>query len=271
MTEVHDIEIAEIQSLENEFQWMLKHEVAQVFKSLDSVLTKCYSKFPMSMSGGVERAGEPEKFVLTTPSTTPTDQVKVVVTLTGDAISHADINLKLPRPSGGKDLYANTSVREDSPWQLQQIQDAANHLSQALSQLKSAKTDFTSGTELTNFLTRLMACIQRSRASLVNPKKRTLEELRTSKQVRGLVPPIPAELVLSFYLQSWRLTLAVYHIVADPKSNTSKFNRYQAECVVPWVNEVLLLLTIGLQTMQQLKDKVNVFSQYQDFPPQSPI
>ena len=37
----------------------------------------------------------------------------------------------------------------------------------------------------------------------------------------------------------------------------SKFNRYQAECVIPWVNDVLLLLTIALQSAQQLKDKVS--------------
>ena len=48
----------------------------------------------------------------------------------------------------------------------------------------------------------------------------------------------------------------MYHIVVDPKTNVSKFNRYQAECVIPWVNEVLLLLTIALQAAQQLKDKV---------------
>ena len=55
-------------------------------------------------------------------------QVKVVVTLTGDKITQADINLKLPRPSGHKDFYQNTSIREDAPWGLQQIQDCSNHL-----------------------------------------------------------------------------------------------------------------------------------------------
>ena len=68
--------------------------------------------------GSQERKGEHERFVLNTPSTAPPEQVKVVVTLGGDVISHADINLKLPRPAGGKDLYANTSIREDAPWQL---------------------------------------------------------------------------------------------------------------------------------------------------------
>ena len=75
---------------------------------------------------------------------------------------------------------------------------------------------------------------------------------------KGLSPPIPAELVLSFYLNGWKLILAVYHIVVDPKTNMSKFNRYQAECVIPWVNDVLLLLTVALQSTQQLKDKVSL-------------
>ena len=52
------------------------------------------------------------------------------------------------------------------------------------------------------------------------------------------------------------MIFAVYHIVTDPKTNTSKFNRYQAEAVIPWVNDVVLYLTIALQTAQQLKDKV---------------
>lgn len=76
---------------------------------------------------------------------------------------------------------------------------------------------------------------------------------------KGLVPVIPPELALSFYLQSWKLIFAVYHIVMDPKTNTSKFNRYQAEAVIPWVNDVVLYLTIALQTAQQLKDKVIEF------------
>jgi hypothetical protein len=71
---------------------------------------------------------------------------------------------------------------------------------------------------------------------------------------KTLSPPIPTELALSFYLQGWKLIFAVYHIIND--KGVSKFNRYQAECAVPWINEVLLLLTVGLQTVQQLKDKV---------------
>jgi len=272
MVDVQEMEDKEVQSLENEFQWVLKQEVPQVLKSLQQALSTCMSKFPMTMGhGSPERKGEHEKFVLNTPTTSPPDQVKVVVTLSGDVISNADINLKLPRPAGGKDLYANTAIREDAPWQLQQVQDAVNHLNEALALIRTSKTEYKSASELSQFLTRIMSSLTRSRNSLVNPKKKTLDELQNSKQVRGLAPPIPPELVLSIYFSGWKLILAVYHIVVDPKTNVSKFNRYQAECVIPWVNEVLLLLTIALQAAQQLKDKVTVFSQYPDFPPQSPV
>ena len=42
-----------------------------------------------------------------------------------------------------------------------------------------------------------------------------------------------------------------------------RFDRYQSECVVPWVNDVLLLLSVALQAGQQLRDKIDILSQYQ--------
>ena len=100
---------------------------------------------------------------------------KVVVTLTGDSISAAEINLKLPRPHA-KDAYHNTGVREDVPWKLQQVggthrsgwkeqteqlqkqivaqvQDAANHLHMASESLQPQKQGeertFSSAAEVT--------------------------------------------------------------------------------------------------------------------------
>lgn len=37
-----------------------------------------------------------------------------------------------------------------------------------------------------------------------------------------------------------------------------KFDSCQAECSVPWLNEVLVLFTVALQLCQQLKDKVSI-------------
>lgn len=290
-----EVELEEIQSLENEFQWVLKHEVPQVMMDLNMVMKECLNKFPMSLCG-THRTIEAETFVLTTPSTTPTDQVKVVITLTGDAISHADINLKLPRMTGGggvsgggvagKDLYQNTTIREDFPWILQQIQDSGNHLQIAVEQVKHIVTEmsnrvegdnfegespFRSAHEVTSFLNRVMGSLQRSRTSLANPGERTLEELRSSKYAKGLTPPLSPELAVSFYLQNGKLVFAVYHVIPDQKTGGSEFNRYQADCFIPWVNDVVFLLSVALQKSQQLIDKVNVFSQYHDFPAQSPM
>ena len=52
---------------------------------------------------------------------------------------------------------------------------------EATSNAKNLKIRFNTANEVTAFLTRFMGCIQRSRSALVNPKKRTLEELRSSK------------------------------------------------------------------------------------------
>lgn len=276
-TTAQDLVVREVQALDNEYAWVLEHEVSRTLKDLQSVLDECTHKFPMAiMTGGngtgeIHKIPETEKFVLTPPSTSPPEQVRVVVTLAGDKVSHADINLKLPK--GGKDFYQNTTIREDAPWGLQQVQDAANHLRMAMQELEGAadaKTDvrrMRTAEEVVSFVNRFMTSVLRSRSALVNPKKRTLDDLRNSRHARGLVPAIPSELALSFYLQGFKLVFAVYHIVADPKTNVTRFNRYQAEAVVPWLNDVILYLTIALQTAQQLKDKINVFTQYQDFTP----
>jgi len=40
-----------------------------------------------------------------------------------------------------------------------------------------------------------------------------------------------------------------------------KMEATQAECSVAWLNEVLVLFTVGLTLCQQLKDKINAFKQ----------
>jgi len=251
----------EVASLQREFDWVLTKEVGNVVAQLTAAVRECAKKFPVKI-GNLQGGGEADmeqptdKFVLASG-----DQVKVIVTLSGDCISAADINLKLPRPHS-KDAYHNTTVREDLPWMLQQVQDAANHLQLAMEQLTALPTDhrFSSAAEVSHFLAGLMASLGRARQSLVVPKKRTLEDLVSSKNVKSLVPPLPREVAVSFYLQSWKLIFAVYHMVTD--KGVSRFDRYQAECVVPWVNDVLLLLTVSLQTAQQLRDKLDIFQQY---------
>lgn len=73
----------------------------------------------------------------------------------------------------------------------------------------------------------------------------------------SLAPNLPDDLAISFYLQSHKLIFAVYQLVNV--QGTMKFDSHQAECTVPWLNDVLVLLTIALQLCQQLHDKVIIF------------
>lgn len=71
---------------------------------------------------------------------------------------------------------------------------------------------------------------------------------------KSLVPTLPEDLAISFYIQSHKLVLAVYHL--STVHGNIKFDTFQAECSVPWISEVLVLFTVALQLCQQLKDKV---------------
>lgn len=74
---------------------------------------------------------------------------------------------------------------------------------------------------------------------------------------------MPSDLAISFYVQSHKLICAVYFMQKDHQGQT-KFDIYQAETSVPWLSEVLVLLTVALQFCQQMKDKILVFAQYRD-------
>lgn len=71
---------------------------------------------------------------------------------------------------------------------------------------------------------------------------------------KSLTPNLPEDLAISFYIQSHKLVFAVYQL--SNIHGTMKFDTYQAEASVPWLNEVLVLFTVALQLCQQLKDKV---------------
>lgn len=73
---------------------------------------------------------------------------------------------------------------------------------------------------------------------------------------KSLSPNLPEDLAISFYLQSHKLIFAVYQLTNI--QGTMKFDSCHAEFSVPWLNEVLVLFTVGLQLCQQLKDKVSL-------------
>ena len=73
---------------------------------------------------------------------------------------------------------------------------------------------------------------------------------------KSLLPPLPPDVVVSFYIQAQKLFFAVY-LLSQTQGNV-KFDVFQAECTIPWLSEAILLYSDALQLCQQLKDKVDM-------------
>ncbi|XP_043567972.1 protein rogdi homolog isoform X4 [Chiloscyllium plagiosum] len=244
---------AERAVLEEEFKWLLREEVHAVLKQLKDVLKEASRRFTLSATGP-EGQTRQENFKL---GSSATDQVKGVLTLQGDALTQADINLRLPKHN----QVLHCTFREDKQWKLQQIQDARNHVGQALYLLNSRDQtyQFKSGAEVTK---------------------------------KMFTPPLPGDVFANFYINLSKLCLIVYQlhllqpnlnknfkpagssVLHNPGSmfemNNQKFevsHVHKVECVVPWLNDTLVFFTIALQLCQQLKDKISVFSSYWNFKP----
>jgi protein rogdi len=155
-----------------------------------------------------------------------------------------------------QNVIQRTSITQDFPWKIQQVQDAANHLQQAINHIDNVDSNykFKSSEEVLHILSNILGALQRGRTSLVVPKKKPIDELMKSRNMKSLSPNLPEDLALSFYIQSHKLIFATYQLTNN--QGTMKFESTQAECSVPWLNEVLVLFTVALTLCQQLKDKV---------------
>ncbi|KAG2455448.1 ROGDI protein, partial [Polypterus senegalus] len=166
-----------------------------------------------------------------------------------------------------------------------QIQDARNHVNQAL-QLLSSRDDsyhFKTGAEVNKLMDAVMLQLTRARNRLTTPASLTLPEVASSSLTRMFTPPLPGDILVNFYINLSKLCLIVYQLhVLQPNSNKNfkpggssvlhnpgtmfEFNNlkfevshvHKVECVVPWLNDTLVFFTISLQLCQQLKDKVGV-------------
>ncbi|XP_014259060.1 protein rogdi [Cimex lectularius] len=251
-----DVEKEEATSLQSEFEWVLHKEVHLVLNQLKTILVECVRRFPITVNA--ENPHKPEKFVLASGI----DQLKGVISLSGDCISHAEIAFKVQRQQL---VQYRTTIQSDNPWRLHQVQDSVNHLHQAIAIIDNIDKDYTfqSSEEVLHILGNILGCLQRGRTSLILPRKRTVDDLMKSRNMKCLVPNLPEDLALSFYIQSHKLVFAVYQV--STVHGVMKFDSHQAEASVPWLNEVLVLFTVALQLCQQLKDKICVFAQYKDF------
>jgi len=246
----------EATNLRKEFIWVLRQQVHADLKKVHKICMECAHRFPVALYTNESKIKQ-EKFVL---SVAP-DQLKCIVTLTGDSLT-ADVNFKVQRQ---QTQIQRTTVTQDAPWKLQQVQDAANHLQTAIYHINNVDSTyhFKSSEEILHTVKRILNALQSGRSSLIVPRKKPIDELMKSRNMKALSPNLPEDLAISFYIQSHKLVFAAYQLTNV--QGTMKFESCQAECSVPWLNDVLVLFTVALQLCQQLTDKVLVFAQYKDF------
>ncbi|KAM3917262.1 protein rogdi homolog [Leptodactylus fuscus] len=272
--------------LEEEFKWLLKEEVHSVLKQLQDILKEASRRFTLP-SGAADGATKQENFVLGSSST---DQVKGVLTLQGDTLCQAEVNLKVMRTN----QMLHFAFRDDKQWKMQQIQDARNHVNQAIYLLtnRGENYSFQTGAEVLKLMDAVMLQLTRARNRLTTPATMTLPEVATSGLTKMFTPSLPSDILLNFYVNVNKLCLLVYQLHALQPNSTKNFRPagssvlhnpgamfelnnqrfelshvHKVECVVPWLNDALVFFTVSLQLCQQLKDKISIFSSYWNFRP----
>ncbi|EDK97274.1 rogdi homolog (Drosophila), isoform CRA_c [Mus musculus] len=234
---------AERAVLEEEFRWLLHAEVHAVLRQLQDILKEASLRFTLP-GPSTEGPAKQENFIL---GSCGTDQVKGTLTLQGDALSQADVNLKMPR----NNQLLHLAFREDKQWKLQQLMDA------------------------------VMLQLTRARSRLTTPATLTLPEIAASGLTRMFAPTLPSDLLVNVYINLNKLCLTVYQLHALQPTSTKNFRPaggavlhspgamfewgsqrlevshvHKVECVIPWLNDALVYFTVSLQLCQQLKDKL---------------
>ncbi|KAL8594507.1 hypothetical protein ACOMHN_024952 [Nucella lapillus] len=267
--------VAENFALREELKWLLKDEAHSTLDSIEHTLKECSRCFPMAIQGTTEgrllTSDSPELEKMTYPvqrlllsgatSTSPST-MKCMVSLKGDNISDADIRFKHKEKGKDSQNY-RTTILPGRDWKLQQIQDAANHLEEALQMVGYRQQDhtFTSPNELLMLLEKLKKSIQACRICLAIPKRKSLQELVHSKTREIFSPAIPQNVALSFYIHGSKVILAIYFLQMNGHQRMDVSQRIQLEAEVQWLSEAMVLFTVALQQCQQLADKITMVCQ----------
>ncbi|XP_069762732.1 protein rogdi homolog isoform X2 [Narcine bancroftii] len=109
---------------------------------------------------------------------------------------------------------------------MQQIQDARNHVGQALYLLNSRDQtyQFKSGTEVNKLMDAVMLQLTRARNRLTTPAALTLPELASSSLMKMFTPSLPGDVFANFYINLSKLCLIVYQLhLLQPNLNKTLF------------------------------------------------
>lgn len=66
---------------------------------------------------------------------------------------------------------------------------------------------------LLQILNPVISYLTRARITLIIPKKRSFDELKAALHRRHFVPPLPADMSASFYIQAHKIVFALYQML----------------------------------------------------------
>uniref|UniRef100_A0A0R3RHX6 Protein rogdi n=1 Tax=Elaeophora elaphi TaxID=1147741 RepID=A0A0R3RHX6_9BILA len=260
-----------------EQDWFQNLEVIETFTKLENILREICKRMNLSakVDSSVKLEAEnptAEKFSLV--QRTGAEVLKCLVTLLGESIIQTEVVIKYPKMPGG--IYRGTA-QPDVQWKLQQMQDADNYYIQALSMLvhglkwiKEIPADDIGkiSSIVITTVAKITSLIGHARSTLYMPEKRTLLELCNSPITRCFSPPLPPDLVFSYYISANRLVCAAYQVT--PKTTGSGSQGLivtLAECLLPQLVDVLVSTDRALNVAQQfsynmcmLRERINTYS-----------
>lgn len=103
-----------------------------------------------------------------------------------------------------QNVTIRTTIQSEHPWKLQQVQDAANHLQQALYHIDDVGKNykFKSSDEVLHILGNILGCLQRGRTSLIVPRKKAIDDLIKSRNmviIKKLITFITQRFLISIF------------------------------------------------------------------------
>lgn len=254
--------------LVKEQKWLKIYDTHRTLMKLQKVLIDCCrrlhvsNKLYPSLEIGVRPASSEQ---LHLKQRNGMDSLRATVVLVGENIIQSEVSFKYPKAPGG---VLKTCAQPEVQWKLQQLQDAGNFCCMALNTiaqgLELVKGQFGEGgsmltVEAGNQLSLAVAAvsdlIMQARSTICLPRKRTLLELCNFPPTKCFKPPLPPDVVFSYYVASTRLICAAYQVT----SKQNDLSRTLADCELPLLVNFLELLDQAIEVVRGLRLNLSIF------------
>jgi hypothetical protein len=217
-----------------------------------------------SLTTTAEATSQPVTLSLIHPQNS--EILKCTVTLHGSDIVVADVAYKAGakvQPPMNNAFRTNIATQQMKYWFLQQLHECRQHLERALRyvELTDFERNITQLYKAIQYIDLIIDSINNAKDNILLPKKKRIDDLRRNRNTMIFTPPIPENIAFSFYVQGSKLSFAVYHTSVQGKS--SGYFKHYVEANVPPLADLLNQLSYLLLHLQQLRDKLRIFDEYQ--------